>query len=100
MSQPPVLALLDFTKPFVIKCDASGVGLTAMLMQNQRLLAFHSQALKGRSLLLSTYERELLALVTAVKKWRHYLVGMPFIIKTDRQSLKFILEQRIATRAQ
>ena len=100
MSQPPVLALLDFTKPFVIKCDASGVGLRAVLMQNQRLLAFHSQALKGRSLLLSTYERELLALVTAVKKWRHYLVGMPFIIKTDQQSLKFILEQRIATRAQ
>ena len=69
-------------------------------MQNQRPLAFHSQALKGRSLLLSTYERELLALVTAVKKWRHYLAGMPFIIKIDQQSLKFILEQRIVTPAQ
>ena len=92
MSQPPILALLDFTKPFVIECDASGTGLRAILMQNHRPLAFHSQALKGKSLHLSTYEKKLLALVTAVKKWRPYLVGKPFVIKTDQQSLKFLLE--------
>ena len=100
MSQPPVLALPNFTKPFVVECDASSIGLGAVLIQNHRPLAFHSQALKGRSLLLSTYEKELLALVTAVKKWRPYLVGRPFVIKTDQQSLKFLLEQRIGTLAQ
>ena len=100
MSKPPVLALPDFTKSFVVECDASGVGVGAVLMQNQRPIAYHSQALKGKSLALSTYEKELLALVVAVKKWRPYLLGRPFVIMTDHQSLKYLLEQKIGTPAQ
>ena len=92
MSNPPVLASPDFTKPFTVECDASGLGLGAVLMQSQRPIAFHSQALKGKNLALSTYEKELLALVVAVKKWRHYLLGRPFVITTDHQSLKYLLE--------
>jgi len=87
------LALSNFNRPFTIECDASGLGLGAILMQNQRLIAFHSQVLKGKALQLSTYEKELLALVTAIHKWRPYLLGRPFIIKTNQQSLKYILEQ-------
>ena len=94
------MALHDFNLPFTIECDASSLGLWAILMQNQRPIAFHSQVLKGKTLQLSIYEKELLALVTAVHKWRPYLLGRPFIIKTDQQILKYILEQRIATTAQ
>lgn len=65
-------------------------------MQEGRPLSFHSEALKGRSLHLSTYEKEFLALVKVVKKWRPYLVGKPFLIKTIQQSLKFLLEQRVS----
>ena len=100
MCHPPILALPKFSKPFTIECDASGVGLGVVLMQDQRPVAFHSQLLKGKALHLSTYEKELLALVTVVHKWRPYLLGRPFVIKTDQQSLKYILEQRVATLAQ
>ena len=95
-----MLALPNFTKPFTVECDASGVGLGAILMQDHRPIAFHSQALKGNKLSLSTYEKELLALVVAVKKWRPYLLGRPFVIKTDHQSLKYLLEQRVGTPVQ
>jgi hypothetical protein len=84
VSQPPVLALPDFTKSFVVECDASGYGIGAVLMQGGRPIAYYSQGLKGKNLFLSTYEKELLALVLSVKKWRPYLLGKSFVIKTNQ----------------
>ena len=69
-------------------------------MQQGRPIAFHSQALKGKNLALSTYEKELLASVTTVKRWRAYLVGRSFIVRTNQQSLKYILEQKIGNPTQ
>lgn len=97
LMEPPVLALPNFDLPFVVECDASGHGLGAVLMQHNHPLAFMSQALKGSQLSLSTYEKELLALVMAVRKWRPYLLGVRFVVKTDQQALKWLLEQKVGT---
>lgn len=100
LTSPPVLGLLDFSQIFVIECDASGIGIGAVLSQNNRPIAYFSEALKRSALLLSTYEKEMLAIVKSIQKWRPYLLGKPFTVRTDQRSLKYLLEQRITTPAQ
>ncbi|XP_070665927.1 uncharacterized protein [Malus domestica] len=97
MTSPQLLALPNFSIPFTLECDASGNGIGAVLQQNGRPIAFTSQALGPRNQALSTYERELIAIVSAVKKWHNYLQGRHFIIKTDHSSLKYFLSQRTNT---
>jgi len=93
----PVLALPDFSKEFVVEVDASGLGLGVVLMQNHHPIAFISRSLNTQQQSLSTYEKELLAIVFAVQKWRHYLPPKKFIIRNDHRCLKYILEQRLST---
>ncbi|KAL2248441.1 UNVERIFIED_CONTAM: Retrovirus-related Pol polyprotein from transposon 17.6 [Sesamum indicum] len=95
MTTAPVLSMPDFSKPFIVETDASGKGIGAVLMQEGKPIAYLSKALAARNLGLSTYENEFLALLLAVTKWKHYLLGNHSIIKTDQRSLKHILDQRV-----
>ncbi|KAH9657900.1 hypothetical protein KPL70_023267 [Citrus sinensis] len=97
MASTPVLALPNFTKPFSIECDASGRGIRAVLMQEDHPIAYISKALSGKNLAMSTYDKEMLAIVFAMQKWRPYLMGQHFKIITDHRSLKNFHDQHISS---
>jgi len=92
---PIVLILLDFTKVFNIKCGASGVVIWVVLMQDYRPVAFYRKALKGKALHYFTYEKELLALVSIVKKCRPYLLGKPSRSKPITRVWNFYSSKRL-----
>lgn len=100
MAELPILTVPDFSKVFTIETDASNKGLGAVLLQEGRPVAFHSQNLSDRAQSKLVYERELMAIVTAVQKWRHYLLGRHFIILTDQKSLKLLVDQRLLNEEQ
>lgn len=66
---PLVFTMLDFSEPFIIECDANGVGIRAVLLQENKPIAFLSKVLQGKNLNLATYKNELLALILATEKW-------------------------------
>jgi hypothetical protein len=72
MVSTPVLRLPDFTKQFVVETDACDTGIGAVLMQEQHPIAFLSKPLGKQHLSLSIYDKEFLALLLAVERWRPY----------------------------
>lgn len=100
MTQAPILTLPNFSKPFTPEMDACETRVGAILTQDGRPMAFLSQALAPKHLGLSIYDKELIAVLMVVDKWRYYMEGNSFVIKTDHESLKFLTQQTIHTQLQ
>jgi hypothetical protein len=90
LTTTPVLAQPDSCKPFDVYCDASGTGLGCVLMQDNRVIAYASRALRPHEQNYPTHDLELVAVVHALNMWRHYLMGTCYNIFIDHKSLKYI----------
>lgn len=99
-SEAPVLTLTNFQLLFTIETNALGVGMSAILSQQGHPIAFFNNPFSPKLLRSSTYVWELLAITSAIKKWRQYLLGHHFTIITNHQSLKELLMQVIQTSEQ
>ncbi|GJR50846.1 putative nucleotidyltransferase, ribonuclease H [Tanacetum coccineum] len=90
----PILALPQGAETFIFYCDASHKGLGAVLMQNEKVIAYASRQLKIHEKNYTTHDLELGAVVFALKIWRHYLYGTKCTVFTDHKSLQHILDQK------
>jgi hypothetical protein len=93
LTSAPVLVQPDNSKPFEVFSDASGTGLSCVLMQEDRVIAYASRALRPHEINYPTHDLELAAVVHALKIWRHYPMGDRYNIITDHKSLKYIFTQ-------
>ena len=94
MADSPVLAYPDKDAQFILDTDASDFGIGAVLSQTidgvERVIAYGSRVLSRAERRYCITRRELLAVVHFCKLYKHYLIGKPFIVRTDHAALKWL----------
>lgn len=90
----PVLSSPDYTQPFILQTDASDFGIGGVLVQGtgelERVVAYFSQKLSATQRKYQTTERECLAVIVAIEKFRPYIEGSHFTVVTDHASLVWL----------
>ena len=100
LTDAPLLVSPDVSKPYEVVTDASTVGIGAVLLQDNRPIAFESRKLSNAEKNYHTTEQEMLAVVHALKTWRCYLEGATFTVVTDHVSNTFFQTQPSLSRRQ
>lgn len=98
LTHAPILKYPDFStsaQSFQLYTDASATGIGAVLEQSGHVIAYASRTLTGSEKNYSVIQRECLAVVYALKQFRHYLLGRPFAIVTDHAPLQWLSAQKM-----
>jgi hypothetical protein len=93
LCEAPLLQLPNFGKTFEIECDASGIGIGGVLLQEGKPVAYFSEKLNGSHLNYSVYDKGLYALVRVLEVWQHYLLPKEFVFHSDHEALKYLKSQ-------
>ena len=89
-----LLSTIDYEYPIVMQCDASEIGLRAVLVQKvqnkDRPIMFISKTLKQSERSAHIYEKEMYAVIWAYDRFREFIEGHPFTIQTDNQAVRYL----------
>ena len=95
LTTPPIVQPPDWNLPFELMCDASDYAVGAVLGQRRGkdpyVVYYASKTLNEAQMNYTTTEKEMLAVVFALDKFRSYLVGSPVTVYTDHSALKYLL---------
>ena len=98
LTEAPVLVYPSFNPAateFVLQTDASAVGVGAVLEQGGHPIAYASRSLTSSAQNYSVIQHKCLAIVFALKQFRHYLLGRPFRLCTDHAPLQWLSAQKM-----
>ena len=98
LTEAPVLAYPQFgpsAEQFILQTDASATGIGAVLEQGGHVVAYASRTLSSSEKNYSVIQRECLAIIFALKQYRHYLLGCKFSLLTDHTPLQWLSSQKM-----
>jgi hypothetical protein len=93
LTSAPILRIVDPNADFIVYTDACKEGLGGVLSENRFVICYESRKLKEYEKNYAIHDLELAAIVHDLKKWRHYLMGRRFELRTDHNSLKYLFDQ-------
>jgi hypothetical protein len=88
-----ILMIADPNEDFIVCTNACKERLGGVLSQNGFVICYESRKLKEHERHYATHDLELAAIVHAFRKWRHYLMGKRFELRTDHNGLKYLFDQ-------
>ncbi|XP_004289462.1 PREDICTED: uncharacterized protein LOC101311522 [Fragaria vesca subsp. vesca] len=98
LTQAPIMMAPDWSLPFELMCDASDYAMGAVLAQKKdkvlRAIYYASRTLNDAQINYTTTEKELLAIIFALEKFRSYLLGTKVVVHTDHSALKYLLSKK------
>jgi hypothetical protein len=93
LTSAPILKIADPNEDFVVCIDACKEGLGGVLIHNGFVICFEYKKLKEHERIYTTHDLEVAAIVHALNKWRHYLMGNRFELRTYHNFLKYLFDQ-------
>jgi hypothetical protein len=93
LTSAPILKIADPNKDYVVCTDACKEGLGGVLSQEGFVICYESRKLKEHERNYATHDLELATIVHTLRKWRHYLMGRRFELRTNHNGLKYLFDQ-------
>jgi hypothetical protein len=93
LKSAPILRIVDPNEESIVCIDSYKEGIGGVLSQNGFVICYESRKLKEHERHHATHDLELVAIVHALRKWRHYLMGKRFDLRKNHNGLKYLFDQ-------